>query len=362
MRSWMLLSLALAVSVPLLVVLWYRPPILALAAAEPVLTLHDAPDYPLADETPDFGAAIAAALEAGDYIALEQQAQALRSPEAMFRSGEPKLYRYYAALIDDQSETGATHCEHGTPHRFEDAVARLERWRAAMPQSVTVKIALAWLWEKSAWDARGCGWASEVSARAWQDVGTRLAEAQRMFADIDLDADPMAYYVFLEIGALRAFDRDRLGDLHQRAVHAFPRFFPFYGMRAQFLQPKWFGKEGELQAYLTELRSSSNGPDGQVAYSFAVFRLFGDCVCNAIFTEMGQDLRTIIAAYQVREQRYGLRNRDWNALFGLSIFGGACEPAHQALLQVGDKWDPMLWKEKKYFDADVAWFHEHSAY
>jgi hypothetical protein len=63
----------------------------------------------------------------------------------------------------------------------------------------------------------------------------------------------------------------------------------------------------------------------------------------------------IQSGYAARERLYGMRNRDWNALVNLALAGVDRGAAKEALVHVGGNWDPVIWKEKSYFDYAVDW-------
>jgi len=349
----------LLVAGPLAVWPYFRKP-----EPEPVLVLHTTPEVQLEEETPQFGDEVRSALKEGRYAELDAMAQSFRSRDAMFRSATPKLESFYTGLVEDQylPDRFENGCRAPIPSSFEATSALFARWQKADPHSITMLTAYAILWGNYAWHARGCGWSNEVSDESWELVNARLAEAEHLLIDVDLTADPAAAYELIQIGALRGFDRGEFDDLYSHAVAAFPWYYPLYGTRARFLLEKWFGEPGEEKAFLDDLRREERGDDGQIAYSVAAYRLTRNMDWRELFHETGLDMHAVIAAYQVRERRYGLNNGDWNALFLLATHGPYCEPAHQALLQIGDQWDPSVWTEKKYFDETVAWFHANSRY
>jgi hypothetical protein len=355
----MVLVPLLAVAGPLALWPYFRTP-----EPEPVLVLHAAPEVPLDEETPAFGDQVRSALKEGRYSDLDAMAQSFRSRDAMFRSANPKLESFYTSLVEDQylADRFENGCRTPIPSSFEDTSALIGRWQKAEPHSITMLTAYAILWGNYAWHARGCTWPSEVSDESWQLVYARLAEAERLLIDVDPIADPAAAYEMIQIGALRGFDRAQFDDLYFRAIAAFPWYYPLYGTRARFLLEKWYGEPGDEKAFLDDLRRKERGDDGQIAYSVAAYRLTRNLDWTQLYHGTGLDKRAVFAAYQVRERRYGLTNSDWNALFLLALYSSYCEPAHQAFLQIGDRWDPSVWTEKKYFDDSVTWFHAHSPY
>ena len=330
---------------------------------EPGFTVHPNPAEPVEREPGDFVDTIQAALKAGHYAELDAMAATYRNPRALFIGGVPKLERFYDAL----ATFGPRSCGCGpgsiaAPQGFTDVEQRLEAWRRANPASIAADLALANIWLASAWKVRGGGYDDTVTDAEWAEMGNRLSEAESYMIDPNPAKDPEVYYLWIEIGKLRSYDRARLDSLYQRAVAQFPDFYPYYPQRVSILETKWYGEPGELAGYLDELRSPEHGDTGQVAYSFAASRVMGENDRGELFSHIGLDFPSVIQAYQTRERLYGLRNHDWNAIFNMSIQALDCQTGHVALVQIGDHWDKGIWGSRKCFTDTVAWLHAHSAY
>ena len=56
-------------------------------------------------------------------------------------------------------------------------LARLEKWRAQYPQSITVYTTLAATYVNYAWQARGNGYANTVTDEGWQLFRDRIHQA-----------------------------------------------------------------------------------------------------------------------------------------------------------------------------------------
>ena len=226
--------------------------------AEPGFTVYPTPSEPVEREPVDFFVVIQSALKAGRYAELDSMATQFRDPRERFVSGIPKLKRFYDALGAFGPPTGSgcgfVPASVSIPPGFIDAEQRLEAWRRADPTSIAADLALANIWLESAWDARGGGFADEVTDAEWTEAGNRLSQAELYMIDPDPAADPEVYYLWIEIGKLRGYDRARLDRLYRRAVAQFPEFYPYYSQRVGIVETKWYGAPGELARYLDDLR------------------------------------------------------------------------------------------------------------
>lgn len=337
--------------------------------SEPGFTVHAKPSEAVDPEPVDFAATIETDLAAGRYDELDAMEMRYRAVDVRFIGGISKITRFYEVLAAFTRPPGAANigpctCTGSlvvTPS-FTEAEARLESWHKARPKSIAAPVALANIWLASALEARGEDFFGKVSAAQWDAVRQRLAQAEYYLIDTDETADPLVYETEMRIGELRWSGRPGLDTLYHRAITRFPRYYPYYAQRAHELQEKWFGASDELPGYLSDLRATGPSDAGDVAYSFAAFRLMVEVRRDELFKDTGLDFAAVIKAYQTRERLYGLRDRDWNAIFNLSIEGRDCETAHVALLQLGDRWDPEVWGSRGYFDQTVAWFHANSKY
>lgn len=99
---------------------------------------------------------IDALLRVGDYAALDQRLDDALAASFQDRDEEE---RYYGALPDDLAGCTADGAE---------GLARLAAWQAARPQSAHAWLCEAHYWYHWAYEYRGSGWASTVTALGWE--------------------------------------------------------------------------------------------------------------------------------------------------------------------------------------------------
>lgn len=336
---------------------------------EPVFVLHPKPLEPVEAEPADFIAGIQADLAAGNYDALEAKAAEYRHPGTLFRAGIPKLSRFYRAFLSGPGQAvepsgRACDCDFSEA-RFDTSRQQLEAWLAAKPDSAAAHIALAKLWYGYSWNARGGRWPQDIPAEQWPKINERLAQAAHYMIDPKPEADPEVLYTAIDISAIQTPDHELNDRLYHQAIGLFPWYYPFYGQHGRYLQQNWLGKDGELDDFLYEL-SNSGGSDGLVAYSFVANQLLlGNQYRPDLFSnETGLDFVTTIKAYQVREERYGLRDHEWNSIFYMTIAAvTGCETGHLALVQTEGRWSPEVWgNDREFYESDLTWFHANSKY
>jgi hypothetical protein len=326
----------------------------------PLIDVHDQPETAVETESASFGDGIRAALSDKRYADLETLAAELRAPDRRFRGGTAEVTRFYDIVTEVKrlpSDDPCT-CTRLDPASFEAKKIQLEAWHAAVPEQPTSAIALAQLWLQAAWAARGTSYGSEVTEEQWAKMAENVAHAREYLETIDPDQDPVAYSVMIDMAEATS-DRKKIDALYRAAIEVYPTYFEYYAQRADILQTKWFGRPGELAAYLDSLVTPERGLNGQIAYAFAAYRL------RYAYKQpdtAGSDIlrfRTIVTAYQARERRFGLRPHDWKMLFYFSLHGGMTVSAIQAFQRMGTDWDGAIWWTREGFDSDVAWYKAH---
>jgi hypothetical protein len=329
---------------------------LCLIVAGTTSTNAGATTFPRDTPVAEFCGNVESKLMKRQFEALDGLESELRDPDIRLIGGNSQLYEFYGALAA-YATMGLFSCTSRVP--FDEKRELLEQWIAAKPQSLGAHIALGQIWWNAGYQERGEGYVNSVGFFQWIGSYADLYKAKSVLANIDIHADPHGYYLLMEIaqGEFGWFTNRRgtLDNLYSEAVKAYPLYFHLYSLRAQILQVRWYGQPGELNAYEASLSTSPGGDAGSVAYSFLAYKLMQSTERSILLKTNGLSWPLIRSGYAVRERLYGLRNRDWNALLNLAIAGVDRETAKAALAQIGENWDPAVWKERSYFDYAVGW-------
>src|SRR5437868_13509760 len=108
------------------------------------------------------------------FLWLDAEAKRIRSSKERLHDGAWKLYILYAA-VDNPNYANITGEEDWQRH-----LPLLHKWLELQPQSVTVRVALGEFFVNYGWHARGDGYSYKVTEEGWRQLGTRLAEAERV--------------------------------------------------------------------------------------------------------------------------------------------------------------------------------------
>lgn len=102
-----------------------------------------------------------------------------------------------------------------------------------------------------AWDARGSGWATEVSEGGWKSMAEYLEQAEKL-AEEAWRLDPSHPYpaivmMGVELGQGRG--RERMETWFNRAIQADPNCLEAYDEKMYYLDPRWHGSVEDMVSF-----------------------------------------------------------------------------------------------------------------
>ncbi len=191
------------------------------------------------------------------FDALEAQAAAVRASKEVFGNGAWKLVQYYEAFGCRRDEPESMWQLHDQIHHD---------WIAAKPESAAARIAYVDYLVDYAWKARGNGYANTVTDEGWKLYEERLTSAQKVLQDArglaekDLGWWRGALRVALGVGLPKnGYDR-----LVAEAVAFEPKYWGYDTLRAYSLLPRWYGQQGDWEAYADAAAKRSDGLGAEV--------------------------------------------------------------------------------------------------
>lgn len=286
---------------------------------------------------------VAALLLRGDYDQIDRLATKYRSEKTRLPGGGWKLSHLYEGL--------------NAPDRFrpEDHIARLNVWIAARPQSITPRVALAGVYLKYAWAARGSGWADSVTPEGWRLFAERAAQAKHVLDDA-ANLKPMCPEWFSKmqnVALAQHWDNDRAAALYAHAAKFEPDYIYFYKSYALYLLPKWEGRQGDVAAFAKKSADTLGGEKGDFIYFQISMVVLGD---ESGKDGAGFDWARVQSGYEAQRDLYERNtNFDTNHLALAAWRFHDRTIAQQAFAQIGDKWSKDVWKTRARFDKVRAW-------
>ncbi len=298
----------------------------------------------------DYEAQVRALLDQEKFEQLDTMASELRATKARFPGGFWKIHIFYMPLYEP-----AAGWQKATDSEFAAHIARLEKWIAQRPKSITPRVALAGTYLSYAQHARGGGYADTVGEEGWRLYGERSAKAGKILADaFELPEKCPEWFLQMQ-GVVGA---DEAGEGTQRAIFekavAFePDYQYYYRIRAEYLLPKWGGEEGEMAQFAAAAADRLGGARGDMIY-YQVGS-YVSCSCDNNEGMRGMSWQRIKRGYLAVEEKYGPAITNVNKITVLAATSGDAEFAQQGLDQIGDHWVKEFWRTREYFDEVHLW-------
>ncbi len=203
----------------------------------------------------------------GDFDGLEKAAQQLRDSKESYFHGSWALTSFYLGVADIDYKTPDADCV--------AFLNKIRAWVAAKPDSVTARIALAHALTDYAWKARGTGWADSVTQEGDKAFNDRLLEAQKVLDEAKkLPQKCPHWYATEQVVALGlGMDKQAYMDLVNEAIAFEPTYMDCYSNAVLFLQPRWYGDEGDSEKFITDHADKIGGVDGDIFYARNVWLL-----------------------------------------------------------------------------------------
>lgn len=303
------------------------------------------------DEEINQDAGVKQLLDLEQFDRLDAMADDLRATKARFKWGKWKLRRFYDALIFVQEDLS-----------MEQKLQLYEKWSTARPGSITARVAAGYLLVNSAENARGTGYAKDVSDENMKLYEERLAKARVVLEEAEkLPAKcPTLYNVMLRVAHGQGWGRQEYEDLFKKAVALEPLYTDFYESKAYYLLPQWYGSAGEWEKFAEESAEATKDSEGMGLYR----RILVDI--SPVYGENGVNLfkETKASWPKMRQGFIDVDKKYPDSLILLNSFAwyaciaGDKETAKAVFSRIGDRYAPVLWKNKIQYSRWRSWANE----
>lgn len=286
----------------------------------------------------------------GKFDQLEKAASEARKGKGRVIGGVWKLYDFYDAIgktfIRDRAD------ESDWKIYFDS----LKQWIAAKPESAAARLSLAHAYMSYAWEARGGGYANSVTDKGWDLFGDRVDLASATLAEAAhlKEKDPYWYELMQTVAIAQGWDKAQARELVEQASASEPGYYHYYREYANFLQPRWYGEEGEVEAFAEETSNRVGGPEGDFLY-FEIASLLA-CQCDPDTNALqNMSWPKIKQGYAALEQLYGVSNLKRNRFASMAVKSGDKPAAREALADIGDNWEKSVWVSNAKFEYATTW-------
>jgi hypothetical protein len=285
-------------------------------------------------------------LENGNYAELDSEAQKVRAGKDRLAGGGWKLHTFYGAVSEPS---------HGS-EMWAQQVDKVKTWMAKDPQSAAARVALANAYIGWGWQARGGGYADTVSSggQYWFDKCAEMAKATLVEAARLQEKNPNWFSVMQSVARAEGWSKLDEKELFDQAIAFEPSYYYFYQNHAAFLLPKWYGEEGETQAFINGVTAGIPEPESSMLY----FELTDSVACQC---DPSRDTLKDISWTKVKNgyanivRLYGTVNIKNNRYAYMAYIAGDKTAAKQAFALIGDKPGGYVWHDQNAFLEAKTW-------
>jgi hypothetical protein len=287
-----------------------------------------------------------------NFEELEKAAREARTRKGRVVGGVWKIFDFYEALgekavVGDDSDTGWT-----------AYLETFKAWMAAKPESATARVALANAYIQYAWLARGHGYSDSVTRENWNLFEERieLARTTLLQAARLREKCPYWFEAMQFVALAQGWDKAPTRELLDRASAFEPAYYHYYREYANFLLPKWYGDEGEVEAFADELLKQPDTPDNAVTYFEVASLIVCPCASDSNRTDLGRlSWPEIKKGYATLDQNYGISNRKRNRFAYMATLAKDKSAAQEAFAQIGANRDTSVWASNEFFERVKSW-------
>ena len=283
---------------------------------------------------------------------LEKAAHDARTSKARVLGGGWKLYMFYDAVTaPPEPASGTTTDSDWTNH-----IEALKQWAATKPESATALIAQAFAYYSFGLEARGGGYADTVTPEGWKLLEERNEKAAALLVEASrrIEKCPFWYEVMQDVALQQGWTKEQELQLLNAAIQFEPDFYHFYREHANYLLPKWYGEEGETQAFAEEISARVGGQQGEFLYFEIGSMLACQCDPNRNTLE-GLSWPRLKEGYTALGELYGVSNMKANRFAMMAYLEKDKAAAQPAFEKIGNNWEDRVWRKRQDFDDAKAW-------
>jgi len=331
--------------------------------------------WPLIDEAPDYAAKpLSQVLDHLDYVHgansmrpfnytvrsrlrhrqfrdLDVFADELRDSKARFPGGDWQLFKLYGLMSEPATGWWAP------DPQWEAHLKIIEEWMSAFPDSITARVTYAHTLINYAWKVRGQGWAQDVKEEQWVLFNERNRKAKQVLQEAEAlpSRCPQWYYLMQRIALAFSWVRDDYDKLFDEAVEFEPLYMAYYSAKANYLLPRWYGKEGEWEKFLVEATGRLEGEAGSAAFLYLFTGMEEYFEESELTPNVHRFWPLLQRGYQSTETLYRMSSALANGYARLAYIAGDRAEARVAFQRVGEDWKSDVWKNKEHFDQVKKW-------
>ena len=201
-----------------------------------------------------------------------------------------------------------------------------------------------------AWDARGHGWASEVTEEGWQGFRSELKKAKKILTDTEAITkdDPHVYTALLTICRGESAPPKESEEIFLKGTSIVKDYDSLYSKRTCDLLPRWGGRPGEVKAFAERAVDTTRDIRGEAMYA-----VVAAAACTYVggeeFAAYGFEWSRLNEAFGDMLEQFPESTYYLNAYCLIACYYDV-ETARALFESIGNQWDKDVWYSEETFN------------
>lgn len=287
-------------------------------------------------------------LQTKKFDQLEKIAADIRQRKLEFYRGYSPMKALYNAFSSFDTDSDDS--------RWENVRILLEQWVAAYPDSAAARTCAGEFYIKYGWKARGSGYASTVPEEGWARLHDRLVQAKlhlEKAASLP-HPDPGTFRALISVALGMGLPRGYMDAAFTRGIHIEPNYQPLYESKANYLLPRWYGEDGEWEAFAASVADARGGDEGDILY-MAIVRSVQWTVGDTIFKDTHASYDRMKRGFEAAIRRAPGKSYDLNSFCFFACLAGDKSTARELFERIGGQWNKSVWSTEENFAHWFSW-------
>jgi hypothetical protein len=293
----------------------------------------------------------------GDFQNLESQAEDFRSNKSRFQSGYWKLRAFYLAFGDLP--------DNASDKDWLELIEKLQQWTRQFPDSITPRLALAEAYRGYAWMARGTDAADKVTTEGYKLMGERLGKSfaclQQAKPLLEKQKDYGFYAITLRVCLGASLERSAYEKIFEMGVQNAPDYSPIYEYKAYYLLPRWYGQQGEWEAFARKMTQRTDIPNSEEIFARCALYLRDLGLFYDEFSADDDSWEDLKSSFHAIEKNYPDSLEIKSILCLISIKLCDYKEGRVQMKLLDGKVDLSVWSSKENFLAAAEWLNRDDA-
>lgn len=289
-----------------------------------------------------------------DFNALDKLAHELREAKQILPNGAWALRSFYSgveAISDDAPDD-----------QWESLLGTLKEWIKTKPESITPRVALAEVLVSYAWKARGTDYADTITEKGAKLMEERLAMAHSSLGEArKLEEKCPRWWPAAQDAALgEGMEMDAYDKLCEEGLSVYPENQIIYLYKAYFLQPRWYGEEGQWEKFAADSAEKIGGKEGDILYARIIWYLDGKHFFRNIFSDSKVRWERVKRSFDALLSKYPDSLGVMSEFARLACNAADWAKARELFLRIGGRVDSAVWSKTEDFlrYRDDAFAHQ----